>query len=77
MKWAIKILLVMIWIGIEGLVSHTMKQRLSGFMQRINYKKIEREEVSGGTKEKIRLLYIEDRKKLEVLLNRDLSEVWR
>ena len=76
MKWANKIQFVMIWLGIEGLVSGTMKQRISRLIQRINYKKIERHEVSDETKEKMSQLYIEDRKKLEKLLNRDFSGVW-
>lgn len=66
----------MIWLGIEWLVSDVIRTWAHTFLDRVNYTRLDREPVSDETKNRIRRLYIEDRKKLEVLLGRDLTDVW-
>ncbi len=66
----------LIMLGIERLICATFKKKLYYFVQKINFKKMNHEEIDEDVRRKIKDLYVEDRKKLEALLKRNLSEVW-
>ena len=66
----------MIWLGIEAWVSGSMKARAASILERFNNVPIEHEPVTEDTKASIRALYRDDRRKLERLLDRDLTPLW-
>ena len=68
--------LVMIRIGIGGRFSESLYNGLMRTVSRINTSPLVVKPIDDETKERIRTLYREDRRKLEALLNRDLSPVW-
>lgn len=64
------------WLGVARFMSDGVKKGISAFLERVNFRPLDRESVSDDVRDKISRLYVEDRKKLEALLGRDLSAVW-
>lgn len=68
-----QIRLIMIRLGMEPITNRLMKAGIEEYIGKINFQKLAYEKIDDETKRKIREFYIDDIKKLEKLLNKNLS----